>query len=296
MRITFLQNIFKAAKKQPKIEPFEAQFEKEMDALVQKSQEAVKEISREQFNSETLKALFMPEFKPKTPDCVMAVSTTKPSKPVEVAYKMLEEENDGTKIITLDLYSKKPENTLLGKKLYLIDTDAEGKLVMKSGSMSSEEEACKQAGVKGIGMLEKMLQIKDAIERGIDKIPCYSRARATLFHLKSGFTPVPELKEISSQYRLDKAMKELNDCAYDTYSRNFTPIIVKKDGKYYLDENTTLCLAYLRQIKENYAKGLGEGVRPFISGRIVELELAGENFNKWKQMIEGLFGHTASKP
>ena len=284
MRISFLKSLF--TKRPPKLSPYEIQFKKDMTELVQKSQEALQELSRESFNSETLRTLFMPEFKPKNPNCVMAVSTSTPGKPVEVSYKICHK-NDG--VVTIDLYTQKPENALLGQKLYLIDTDAEGKMIMKSGDMTSNEEACKAAGVKGIGILERMLQIKDAIEKGIEKIPCYSRAKATLFHLKTGFTPVQELTQVDSLYELDKVMEKLQKGAYDTFSRTFTPIIIEKDEKYFLDENTTLCLAYLRQIKENYAKGLG-GIRPFISGPIVELELVGENYNKWKQMIENLFG------
>lgn len=283
MRISFF---FNRAKGLPPKPAYISEFEKAIPELMQKSGEAMREISAEHFASDTFRTLFRPEFKPKKPNTLMAISTTTPNKPVEVAYEICQEDHGFVKI---NIFAQNPEHTLLGEKIYLIDTDANGKLVMKSGDMYSYEDACNMVGVKGIGMLGRMLQIKDAMEKGINKIPCLSRARATLFHLKTGFTPVQELEKIDSLSGLDKAMEKVKMSADDTYSRNFTPIIVSKDGEYYLDKNSTLCLAYLRQIKENYAKGLGDGVRPFIRGWIVDLELAGKNYDVWAQNIEKMF-------
>ena len=43
-------------------------FEKNMAELMQKSEEAMQELTRENFNSETIKTLCLPDFKPQKPN------------------------------------------------------------------------------------------------------------------------------------------------------------------------------------------------------------------------------------
>ena len=178
----------------------------------------------------------------------------------------------------------------MGKKQFAMITNQDGKKEMRSRCMLSSYDACKRAGVKGIGTIEDILHIMYAVKNGIKSIPRYSYAKSTLFHLKMGFTPVQELWQINSLYDVEKFMKEMVDySAMDIAPQNYTPIIVFKDGKYYLDKNTTQCIANLRQIKQNYDNGLGDSVRPFIRGQGVEMELTGKNYDIWKRIIETLF-------
>lgn len=284
MRLSFFFNRFNTTSKKSVCN---TQFDKEMAELIQRSKEAMQEISNENFNSETLRTLFTTDFKPKTPRHMMAISTTQPQKPVEVGYKIYARSDS---MVSIDVFSKESEECLLGHKEYFLDSDKEGNRVMESGYMSSDKEACEKAGVKGIGTIENILQVIEAIKNGIRQIPRNSYARATLFHLKMGFTPVQQLEEIDSIRTLDTVLKRMTDySALDISSRNYTPIIVAKDGKYYLDENTTQCIANLRQIRQNYRNGLGDSVRPFIRGRGVTLELSGKNYDIWKDMIAKQF-------
>ena len=258
-------------------------FEIKMAELMQKSEEARQEIARESFNSETLKTLCSPGFRTQKPNCLMAVSTQNPNSPVEVCYRKTQE-ND---VVNIDIFLNGRDKLILGTKSYVVETDNNGNMIMKSGSMHSDEDACEKAGVKGIGILERIIQINDAIANGIKSIPCMSYARAVLFHLKTGFLPVPKLTEIKTLYDLDTIMaKKTKYVGSDIDPKNYTPIIVSKDGKYYLDENTTQCVASLRQILQNYKAGYSDGVRPFIRGRCVELVLEGKNFDFWKRLLE----------
>ena len=115
-------------------------FEKNMAVLIQKSEEAMQELSKESFNSDTLKTLCMPDFKPQKPNRLMAVSTRTPNSPVEVCYRRIQD-ND---VVSIDIFTKGDDEILLGKKQYFMTTDNNGNMIMLSGSMSSDEEACKK--------------------------------------------------------------------------------------------------------------------------------------------------------
>ena len=266
-----------------------SKFEKEIPKLMRKSEEAMQELSNEGLNSETLKAIFMPNFKPKNPGRMMAVSTKVPSQPVEVGYKI----NQNGKYVTIKIFSNEPQKELLGQKQFLISQDRKGRPLMLNGCMSSEEEACKKAGVKGIGIIEDILQVKCAIENGINKIPCYSRAKATLFHIKMGFKPNQWLEEINSLFDIERIMKGIiYERGSDVSPKHYTPIIVSKGSKqkkYFLDTNTTQCIANIRQIKENYKKGITNGPRPFLEGVGIDMTLEGENYDFWKRNVKEMF-------
>ncbi len=268
-------------------------FEKEMEAAIQKSAEALQELSIENMSSETLRAYYMPNFKPKTDGHLMAISAGHPNQPVEVGYRI----NNDAGLIKVDIFTTGNEETILGTKCFYV-TDKNGKMEMCNGSMASDEDACKQVGVKGIGTLEDILQVKYAIENGINRIPSYARAYSTLFHLKMGFKPLPLLERIQSLGDVEKIIsKMINEPGSTISSRHYTPIIVSKGtGKkeYFLDTNTTQCIANIRQIKDDYKKGLCCGARPFIQGRGVDMTLEGDNFSIWKQMIEKMFSNAST--
>lgn len=216
----------------------------------------------------------------------MAISTKVPNSPVEVSYDMKLDKD----IVTLNIFPNESQDILLGSKTYFLERGEDGIFHMFSGSMSSDEELCKKIGVKGIGMLERILQINDAIKRNISSIPCISYARSVLFHLKMGFMPVQHLEQINSLSDIKKIMDNLkNRSILDVFAENYTPIIVKKGDNYYLDSNTTQCVANLRQIKNNYKKFPDRGPRPFIRGTCVDMILDGGNYNLWKDMIATIF-------
>lgn len=252
-----------------------------------RSKEALNELSGESFNSGILKTLMSPEFKPKNPNCMMAVSAAKPYRPVEVGYTL---EQDG-RFVALDIFTK--DDVILGQKTYTKGIDRDGNMKMGSLHMSSDEQACEMAGVKGIGTIERILQIRDAIQEGITKIPCTSYAKAVLFHLKMGFLPVPELKRVNTMSEVDKLIKEMTERPSAGISpQNYTPIIVSKgksNPEYFLDVNTTECLADLRQIKQDYINHPECGVRPSIKGQCVEMLLEGQNFETWRDIIVKIF-------
>ena len=286
MNITLINHSINNRTKQLNFKGSKDVLAKEFQEVICRSKTAMQELAGENFNSETLRMLLSPAYKSKHPNCVMAISKSKPYHPVEVAYKISEVDSE----VMMDIFPKDSPNVVLGQKIYYLGIDDKGKMIMKSGFMSSDDELCKQAGVRGIGTLERILQVKEAIKNGITRIPCYSYARATLYHLKMGFTPVPDLKRIYSMYSIKKILEDLiHRPGSDVFPENYTPIVVTKgifNKEYYLDVSATQCLATMRQIKQDLAKGLcDEANRPVTHGQGVQLVLEGKNFNIWKQMF-----------
>jgi len=264
-------------------------YEKDFGELIKNSKIAMHEMAEENFNSQTLRTLFSPDFRPQNPGCMMAVSTQNPGKPVEIAYKKTTEMGANSEEWgTLDFFTKEAEENLLGKSQYLVKTNPKGKKEMIHLYISSEEEACKKAGIKGIGIIEDILHIKEAIGNKVESLPCTSYAKSVLFHLKMGFRPVQELKKVYTPYGIEDVMKE--SLKYSNISsKNYTPILVSKglfNKEYFLDVNASKCASSLRQIKQNYADGLCNDMRPYVNGQCVKMVLDGENFNIWKNMIK----------
>lgn len=264
-------------------------FEKEISKLMQQSEDAMRELSNESLNSETLKAIFMPNFRPQKPGQIMAVSTKLPNKPVEVGYEI----NKNGQMVTIDIFSKGPNIKQLGHKFFSILKNSKDIPVMFNGCMVSYEDACRKAGVKGIGILQDLLQVKCAIENGINKIPCYSRAIATLFHVKMGFKPVQWLEQIHSLGDIEKIIKRVtNDPCSRIAPKHYTPIIISKganEKEYFLDTNTTQCIANIRQIKENLSNGIKEPYEVYFDVNGVDMILEGENYDFWKRNVKEMF-------
>ena len=216
-------------------------FEKEMEVAMQKSAEALQELSAENMSSETLRAYYMPSFRPNADGYLMAISSGHPNQPVEVGYRI----NNHAGLIKVDIFSTGNEEIILGTKSFYV-TDKNGKMEMCNGSMASDEDACKKAGIKGIGTLEDILQVKYALENGINKIPSYARACSTLFHLKMGFKPLQWLEQIHSLGDIENLIKRMINEPGSTISPEYyTPIIVSKGAskkEYFLDTNTRTML------------------------------------------------------
>jgi len=248
---------------------------------------AVEEIKRECFSSKTLKTLMCNQkFKTTKPNSVMAISSVN-NEPIELSYNIASS-NNGERCI--NIFSPTNEKLKFGNKTFSIKRTING-WKMKSGSMSSREETCKEQGIKGIGILEDKIQIAEALKMGIKSIPRLSVPDATLFHVRMGFLPKPELRRIRTQEHLQKILNSIKEYSSDLEDKHITPIIVCKRGifgnKYYIDTNATQCLANIRAIKSRVGSDYSQARHLHMNSDFVDLELSGENLQKWKKLISG---------
>jgi hypothetical protein len=149
----------------------------------------------------------------------------------------------------------------------------------------------------GLGIRADELQIREAIKQGVSKIGRISTPKATLYHVRMGYMPKPELVRVRSVQDINSQLSQMTYYS-DIDKKFYTPIIVKKKGlfgpRYYLDTNTTQAIANIRHI--NYescgnpliAKGL------HFSSDHIEMELSGKNLDTWRRMIDGTYKFTAN--
>ena len=248
------------------------------DAII-RSRDAMQEIIRENFNSQTLRTLLTPKFRTSKPNTVMALSKST-HEPVEVRYNIRKNNN----YASITIFPQERKDKVLGRKDYFFITDSDGNKKISPGYMTSNEEECIKADVMGIGIIEYMLQIKDAIENGIKSIPVKSMAKATLFNIKMGFLPVPQLKEVHTLDEIKSIINAMIKYSGDIGAENYTPIVVSEGTSHFLDINTTQCLADIRQIKKKQQKSR---TRPELEGGLIKMNLDGENYEIWKKLISG---------
>lgn len=256
---------------------------------VEISKNAVQELKKEQFNSKTLNTLFYDErFVSKNKDTTIVISR-ETGEPVKV-YKDIFVENMQTRVngtttyCDLVLYSDEAKNHGIGSKKFRIENYSKNSR-MAAGYMQNFDK-----DLIGLGIREDEYQIETAIERGFKSIPRISYPQALLYHLKMGFTPVQKLIRVRTEEKVNSLLKETANQARTIKNENFTPVIVERKGlfgkRYYFDENTTLALAYLRTIRANLANKTTS--RPdVINGTNIDLELTGENLQKWADMLSG---------
>lgn len=170
-------------------------------------------------------------------------------------------------------------NRIVGKKNYILKKFADGKFKMHQGEMENYNPM-----YAGVGVRLDQLQIERALQLGIDSIPRTSYPESILYHTKMGFLPSElDLEPVKNTLQLKNYVDE-DFCKYIP-KRYFQPVVVEKDGRFFLDTNKTLADASLRRSKDILAE-TGHHRILDLSPINVYMSLAGEELQKWKQLIK----------
>lgn len=235
-------------------------------------------IADEVFNTETMKKLFSEEFtykgdKPNIIYCIdkitgKPVAVTVKSKITQISSRMTEE----------NYFFYDESGKWIGQKIYNIENSPKRGMQMLPGKMWSRE-----GSIQGIGIRANQIQIERALELGIEKINYDAAYQASLFHTKMGFLATPNLIPITSY---DEALKIVDETVSSSKLHlKPRPIIVSKEGKFYLDYQNTFVIASIEEIKKQRA--INPSSRAKINGGGLKLVLQGKNFDKWKELIKG---------
>lgn len=229
------------------------------------------------FNSGTLKEMFSPKYiyRGRKPDTVL-VKSLKTGKPVEIYIKR----DKGCEVYSYAYYFFDKAKNFVGEKYFSISDDNR----MLTGYMSSMASEL----YSGIGIREEELQIKEALKHGIDYIPRSAVGGATLYHTKMGYLPVVnDLLEVKSENEVNRCMRGIKRKSQDLNPDNLVPIIIEKDGHYYIDVSTTQAVANVREIKQRLSSSdytIKE--LEFLRLEGVGMSLSGEQFEYWKNLVE----------
>ena len=172
------------------------------------------------------------------------------------------------------------DGNLVGSKFYDIEKNSDNNWVMKAGSMSNYS-----SNLKGIGIRLDQIHIERAIQLGIKEIPRNSFPASTLYHAKVGFLPKEQelIKVRSASFLkdfLEEAFmfRELEDDLYE-------PIVVEKDGNFYLDVNKTIASTNLGRSKKLALDTSFKKIRNLL-GKPSQLTLYGDQMEFWKKLLE----------
>lgn len=261
----------------------------DLSSYLTASKAAMRELLAERFNSKTLKTFYSnDEFVSTKPNTVI-VQSRETGKPVEIVYEFFKDKvGPFVDSFIYDFYRKVGDVCNIGSKDFQIKKlfFGLGKSKVQTGMMHSNAD-----DLVGIGIRQDELQIREALKRGVKKIPRHSTQRAVLYHVRMGYMPKPKLVRIRHPQRIKVEMEKLLKLSPEVNPEFFTPIIVEKKGlfgtRYYLDTSTTQAIANIRQIKLMSKGDPLRAKRIRFKADHIEMELSGDGLETWKQMIAG---------
>lgn len=171
---------------------------------------------------------------------------------------------------------------LIGQKTYGIKKLPNGKFEMISGNMYNNRPT-----LEGIGFRLDQMQIERAIQLGIETIPRFSLAKAILYHTKMGFLPTTKsLIKIPESNSLNKTAEEFFEkIRGEIPLSEFIPVVIEKNGKFYIDVNKTKANAELSFVKKKIAQKQEKRIYD-LESKPVDLSLSGEELETWKEIIQ----------
>ena len=261
----------------------------DLSYYMRKSQIAMRELTAESFNSNTLRTFFTDDAYRTTKPNTVIVQSRQTEKPIEIIYECVHNISRRFEDFTFSFFRPNDKSSRLAMKDFLVERSFLPFLKPKfaCGLMKTDVD-----DVVGLGIRADELQVREAIKKGVSKIGRMSTPKATLYHVRMGYMPKPELVRVRSPRDITSQIIKISQFS-DIDRQFYTPIIVEKKGlfgpRYYIDINTTQALANIRHI--NYvscgnpliAKGM-----TFSSGHI-PMELSGKNFDTWRRMIDGTY-------
>ena len=251
----------------------------DLKTVVKTSEKLIDSFKKENvFNSKTLHEIFSPVFSSET-KAIYAKSKTN-GKPVEI---FIENKTEADGRITEYIYNVFDKNhTRLGKKSFKIEAHPNPRIGTHMIPGSMENIPC---DIAGLGVIEDALQIETALKHGIKIIPRESASKATLFHTRMGFLPTQNLVEIKSYDDVWDILKDIIKNSPDIKLKNYKPIIIERDGKYFLDINTTQAHASVREIKDRLSQE-GNYRLENLEAVGTDLELSGEELEFWNNLLK----------
>lgn len=171
----------------------------------------------------------------------------------------------------------------LGTKDYSIQRLENGKCVMYAGDMESHTRE-----IAGVGVRLDQMQIERALQLGIDVLPRDALTKATYYHTMMGYLPIEnKLVEVESPKQIQKIIAKEFEYRIGTIPiEDFVPIIIERNGKFYLDINKTQANANLNMCKKIIQRTNARRILDLHS-RQTELELKGKELEHWKSLIAG---------
>ena len=261
----------------------------DLSYYLHKSQMAMRELTAESFNSKTLKTFFTEDAYKTTKPNTVIVQSRATEKPVEIVYECIHNISKKFEDFTFSFFRPNDKSSRVAMKDFVIERSFFPFLKPKfdCGLMQTNVE-----DFVGLGVRADELQVKEAISKGVSKISRMSTPKATLYHVRMGYLPKPELVRVRSSREIMSQIFKMTQFS-DIDRKFYTPIIVVKKGlfgpRYYIDTNTTQAIANIRHI--NYvscgnpliAKGM------HFSSDHIRMELSGKNFDTWRRMIDGTY-------
>lgn len=237
------------------------------------------------FNSKVMKELLTDTFdyKGSKPNTVL-VKDAKTGKPVELkvffARSLNSSENKSRKKEHWQLLDKKCN--LIAENIYFVDKDANGKLSMTSCYIENYNK-----DYIGAGFRLEQLHIERAIQLGLDRIHRTSKAEALPFNTKMGFLPIQttltKIESIKDLLHLTKECFSLGNAGIPI--KNFNPIIIEKNGEFFIDVNKTQAKTTLDFCKEKMKQFNKQRVKN-INVRTIETILKDKEFEKWQNIMQ----------
>lgn len=251
-----------------------------------KSNALLQQIKEENvFHSKTITELLSDKFRYKgyKPNTIL-IKDLKTGEPVEAQVKISREQEKNVSAWVKERYSIVDKfDRLIGEKTFTVETRSNGSYKMLPGDMETFRHE-----YAGVGFRLDQMQIERALELGITSIPRDALPQATLYHTKMGFLPVEKkLVRVNSQNDIPKLIKnEFENKLFSPPIDSFTPIIVEKNGKFYIDVNKTKLVTNLNNCKETIEKTHAHRIL-HIMGKQTNLVLSGKELEHWKELLKG---------
>lgn len=263
---------------------FTTESKQQLRAAVEASKEIMQRYRDENvFKSHTMNEILTDRFdyighKPNT-ILLKNMRTGEPLK-AQVNFKVKRNEQNLKKIDEIFTITDEYEREL-GKKDYSIQRLENGQCKMFAGDMESHTRE-----IAGVGVRLDQIQIERALQLGIDTLPREALPKATYYHTMMGYLPIEEkLIEVKSAKQIKNFTEEqFKGCAGAIPIEDFVPIIIEKDGKFYIDVNKTQANASLNMCKKIVER---TNVRRILDlhSKYTDLELKGKELEHWKSLI-----------
>lgn len=139
---------------------------------------------------------------------------------------------------------------------------------------------------KGAGVRLIQLSAERAAKENLNKVIVDAEPKAVPFYTMMGFVPAKNklnrIKKISEINRYADIYKGIFSQKNSKISvKSVTPIVIKENGRFYVDETGTYTNAILREIKRQVQDKAYILTTEFNAPSDLRLELKGENFQKW---------------
>lgn len=235
------------------------------------------------FHSNTLNEMLSDrfEYKGRRPNRIL-VKNLENNNPVGVKVeiekrRIIDSPHLDQEVVTLTSNSGK----IIGRKTYTIEKLHDGSYKMGPGQMDNYKHS-----YGGVGFRLDQIQIERALQLGITEIPRCALSKATLYHTKMGFLPTEKLVRVKNRKTLEKIKEEkIKLPESEPAFESFTPMIIEKDGKFYLDINKTQALINMEKCKQIINKTHEHRILD-LTINPATLVLKGEELQHWKEILK----------